>query len=285
MKRHPKLKYTEMCIYIDAHIYEENHDVEKIFDYLRMLFYALASKKRFFNNEKDYDEYSLYAATRLYMRLVNKNQFLPEDDPKHIPKVKSVLNFIKRILYPLKVNYQQENYNGILGDEIQGDGLYDGVSKSFQQTLDQTESSLLQVEVTEYFNHIPKTIKHFLSQSPYCRDRKVMHNIYISCLLTLLRSITLSNINHQRLLKREDKGNVDIEELLPDMMHEEKLNAPICWHLDKGMESYINVLTTKIQKLIINDIRDLIQSYQPSQEIIKDILMEPLSECNEDNND
>ena len=47
------IKYVDMAIYIDSHIYEKNFDEEKIYLYLCDLVYMLASKKRFFNNKKD----------------------------------------------------------------------------------------------------------------------------------------------------------------------------------------------------------------------------------------
>lgn len=284
MKKKPKIRYVDMCIYIDEHIYEKDHDVEKIFDYLQMLFYALATKKRFFHKERDYDEYSLYAASNLYMRLTNKNQFLPDDDPKKIPKIKSVLNYIKKTLYPMKVNYQQDNFDQVMVDEIHGEGLSEVLDSNMESMLRSGTDGLLQVEVTEYLSSIPKIIKKFLQETPYSNDRKMMHNLYISCLITLLRSVTLSNYNHSRLFKN-DEYKLSADNMITDMMYEESVNAPIAWHLDKGMEDYVGVLVNKIKKLIIRGVRDLIQSYDLSEDIIKDILMSPLSQFNEEIDD
>lgn len=87
-----KVRPVDMCIYIDNHIYEPDHDVNLIFEYLHDLFYSLSIKKRFFGSEKDYEQYSLYGATQAYLRLTSPKQFLPDDDPKKLPKVKSILN-------------------------------------------------------------------------------------------------------------------------------------------------------------------------------------------------
>ena len=92
MKRKLPVRPVDMCIYIDEHAYEPNHDVEKIFNYLESLFYVLSMRKKFFNKESDYKEFSLYAATSAYLRLTNKKQFLPDGDPKKIEKIKSILN-------------------------------------------------------------------------------------------------------------------------------------------------------------------------------------------------
>ena len=40
-----KIKYTDMCIYIDNNINKPDADVEKIYDYLVKISYMLASKK------------------------------------------------------------------------------------------------------------------------------------------------------------------------------------------------------------------------------------------------
>ncbi|WP_300924660.1 hypothetical protein [uncultured Clostridium sp.] len=282
MRKKPKIKYTTMCIYIDEHVYEKDHDVEKIFNYLQCLFYALACKKRFFSKEKDYDNYSLYGATHMYMRLINKNQFLPEDDPKYMPKVKSVLNYIKTILYPLKVNYQQENFNYIFNEEYVGTETIDSIETGLRGNIDAGTRGLLQAEVLCYLKDIPKIIKIFLKQTPYAQDSGMMHKLYMSILITLLRMITLSNHNYNRLIKDQEL-KLNAEDLAEDLLREEKVNAPVAWHLD-NMEDYIYVLCNKIIKLIVRDIRSLIQSYEPSEEIIKDILMSPLSEYNENNN-
>ena len=40
-----KLKYTDMCIYIDNNINKPDADVAKIYDYLIKISYMLATKK------------------------------------------------------------------------------------------------------------------------------------------------------------------------------------------------------------------------------------------------
>ena len=147
-------------------------------------------------------------------------------------------------------------------------------------------SGLLQIDMDNYLQSIPAILKNFINQTPYANDKCVIHNLYISCLLTLLRTITLSNYNYERLMRRTSECTKDnTDELLSEMLDTEKLNAPIAWHLDEGMDTYVSVISTKLQKLMTKDIREMIQYYEPSDEVIKDILMSPLSELNEDDND
>ena len=283
MRKKPKIRYVDMCIYIDQHVYEPDHNIELIFDYLQCLFYALAFKKKFFNKEDDYDKYSLYGATHVYLRLTNERQFLPDDDPRKMKRIKSVLNFIKSILYPLKVNYQKENFNKVYVDEIQGDGLSEEIYNSLVKDIRDSTQGLLSVEVETYLNDIPKTIRSFLKEIPYANDPVMSLNIYISCLLTLLRSMTLSNHNHNRLIdKQRDELKLNAEELAESMLYEEAQNAPIVYHLDSSMKDYISVLTNKIKKIVAKDIRELCGTYEPTDAIIEDILMAPISDMNQD---
>ena len=68
----------------------------------------LARKKNYFNKAEHYDQFSLQAAGRVYRRLLDKRCFTT---PPALPPVKSCLNYIKHILYPFKVDYEQAAYS------------------------------------------------------------------------------------------------------------------------------------------------------------------------------
>lgn len=128
-----KVRPVDMCIYIDENIYKPDHDVQKIFEYLQCLFYSLSMKKRYFNTEYDYEQYSLYGATQVYLRLTNDKQFL-EDEDKKLPRVKSVLNYIKNVLYPFKVNYQKDTFNEVYKEEYLGAEINDQIKDDIEKT-------------------------------------------------------------------------------------------------------------------------------------------------------
>lgn len=101
------LKYTDMAIYIDEHLNEvaeinANPEVEmKIYEYLYHLFYALAYKAGYFSDMHYYDDYSLYCAGQMYMMLHRKMTKAGQTmHGKEIKPVKSVLNYVKSVLYP-----------------------------------------------------------------------------------------------------------------------------------------------------------------------------------------
>lgn len=169
----------------------------------------------------------MYGATQTFLRLTNPKQFLPDDDPKKMPKIKSVLNFIKKILYPARVNYQQDNFNQIIDSEVHGEDILKSLRDSASDTMSRHRNLLTCVEVENCLLSIPKVLKKFLKDSPYACDKVTFNNLYTSCLITLLKSITLSNYNKDRLYTKDsDKYRLNIDELLVDLYKQEAQTAP-----------------------------------------------------------
>ena len=112
------LKYTDLCIYVDAHAREimnpgENPQTEDlIYNYIWLLVKALAIKKRMFENFSDYDGYAMYSANRLFMAIrrsyQNEGKVIKG---KTIAPIKSILNYTKALMYPMKLEYLHEQYN------------------------------------------------------------------------------------------------------------------------------------------------------------------------------
>lgn len=104
----------------------------------------------------------------------------------------------------------------------------------------------------------------------------------MSCLITFLRCITLSNENAQKMYSKKDNSlKLNLDDLLENFYQEEAIKAPLAWHLDKSLESYISVLVNGIKEIICKDIKEISSYYVPSEELIKDILMMPLADQEE----
>ena len=271
-KRNPNVSFTEMCIYIDEHIYQDNFDAEKCYQYMYHIFYTLAVKGRFFNSAKDYDEYALYGATRLFLRYQKRN----------LNVIKSVLNYVKRILYPTKVEYQAQTFNQVFKQDVEED-----VAKSLQDNMTTKAISqnddMMRVEFEYYLKKIPQTIKEFLKQIPYANDKVLMHNIYISCLLSVLNSFTMSNENKRRIKNKQQRG-LSVDNLLESIYHEERKDSTILYNLDNKLYNYISTLVNKIYSIIREDLVYLIGSYEPSDAVIQSILASPIENKMEDMN-
>ena len=86
--------YTQMCIWIDENAYKEDCDEYTLFQYLYHLAGMLAFKRRFFEKNLYYHDFSIFAATKIFLRLRDKRQFGKAVD-KTLPRIKSILNYTK----------------------------------------------------------------------------------------------------------------------------------------------------------------------------------------------
>lgn len=274
-KRDPKVRYVDMCIYIDDHIYSGDYDEKLVYEYLYHLSSMMAAKKKYFNSATDYDNFGLYCATRLMLRLVDKRQFLDDDNPKKLAKVDSILNYLKATLYPMKVVYQKQYF--LQSFEDTSADIFDRESIKghlLSQSLDSNKEMIV-AEFKYYLSKITQTIKTLLMDSPYSNDKVLFHDIYISCLLTVLNQVTLSNASKEKLSKV--KGNIR-ESYIDELYAKEMKESVILYHLEESYENYIFVMVNKIKRLICVDLQQLLDSYQVPDSVMKSILASPLSE-------
>lgn len=272
-KKPKNISYTEMAIWIDENAYLPDCDDSKLFEYLYHLVEMLAYKRAFFKSTAIYDEFSIITATRIYYRLRNKDQFvLLEDGTPKLTQVKSILNYIKKTIYLLKVKYEQEAYSQAnpytLEDqeknaEIQANILIDNYKYSKKQ--------LTQVEVDDYISSISKIIRDFLKKIPHKNNSDEFLNIYTSCLLSFLNLITLSNKNKKRF-KSFLKAHVLNDNYINSLYKEEQANYIILYHLDESMYDYINILVNEIKFIIINDILNMKNEYDNQNDLILDLI-------------
>lgn len=274
------VRWVDMAIWCDKHAYEPDCDNDKLYQYLYWLFWMLAHQSNSFHKESDYDEYSLMGATTVYYRLKNPKQF---DGSGKLQKVKSVLNYIKTVSYPICVLYQQQSFAQAFSAEDDPDKysklktqLVDSVIRSYDRSRN--------FEFQDCLNRVKSCIKDAVSDSPYRSDKLTYHNIYISCLLTILNYLSLDKVKLDRLNYRQNKGmNNDyvIDELYSDVRYQPAL----LFHLPKSMSNYISTLVNRAMSLVASDLVSILGSYQPSDAIIKAVLTSPLEDYVEERDD
>ena len=275
-------RIVDLCIYVDENIYKDDHDKEKIFDALYRIVYALSMKQKIFHNWSDYEEFSLDYASKLYYRLINKKQFLPEGHPLKLNKIKSILNYIKKTLTPARVDFQQKNYAEQFDPALHQLAVLDIRDKCTLDCRNQTKP-MLKIEFEYYLQKITRTISWYIKNcTPYCNDECMMHKIYQSCLLTLLNQVTLSNYNRSRF-KNRIKNGYNIDTFLDQVYEEEKFDSVILFHLPATMKNYITTSVNRIKKLITKDLSDLIGSVEPSDLIVQAVIASSIGENHDQN--
>ena len=280
MKEQLRKRTVDYCIYVDEHIYTNNFDPEQIFDALYNIVYVLAIKHKLFKSWEDYEPFAMDCSCRLYQRLTNPKQFLPEGDPRKIKKIKSILNYIKKTLFLMKIDYQKEFFGQQFVPEMHDQSVQDIRERLVGSAHEQTKN-FLHVDFEHYLKKISRTMKHFLKSTPYANNPVMLHNIYLSCLMTMLNQITLSNNNKKRLENKLKKG-YETSDFINRVYMEEASTSTVLFHLDDSMFNYINTLVARIKKLIVKDLRDLIGSAEPTDTVVQAIIASSMEEYSDD---
>ena len=273
MHKPPELKYTDMCIYIDANLDKiiktgEYPEVEnKVYEYLYHILYALACKQNFFPNFEDYDMFAMYGASELYISMRNKQANAGKViRGKEVVPIKSCLNFIKSVLFPLKVNYTRQNFATVFNPEIDQDTSI--ISEDLKEGIKSEYRRDLQTDLEEVLIYLPSYINKVLKQTPYKNDPLMIKKLYISCQLTLLSDITIPNKLKTKVNKYQKNG--DDNKLLN--IYKANGGEVILWHLPEHIKDYVRILVTKIKHIITDEINQSRRYDDLSDEVIDNIM-------------
>lgn len=269
-----------MAMWIDDVAYSDNCDDELLYEYLYHLSVMLAYKSRYFNTSKHYDEFGLYMASSAYFRLKNKKQFIIDENgnPK-LKKIKSILNYLKTILYPRKVTFEQENYaqtDIILNTE--NDGIVPGYT--FSNRLSDTADLLSRVDFECTLQDIDKSIRHFMKKIPYKYKSSNWYAIYVSVLLSFLNSIVMSANDKKKIYCAKYKLN-DYNRIL-EMYEKQAENSVVLYHLNQDMTPYIYILVKLVKKSIAQDLSIITHTEVNTRKLSFPILQKELNNIYEE---
>lgn len=266
------ISYVDMAIYIDKHIYEPDYDANTIYQYLYFLTGMLAFKQRFFEKGKQYDDFAYFAATYIFMRLTNKKQF-EWDSSKHsykLEKVKSVLNYIKKTLYAMKVRFEQLDYSQQYVE------VEDFVPDSTNQVYlaNQANKAFKEIEFFDILENVNQIIDEILLTTPY-KNSMIQKYIKISCLLSILNLITINN-EQLEILKDKNVKWFNSMHFIEKIFSDLKKNYVILYKIPQSMGNFIDITVKKIFKEIGKDISELIDDYNVTDTMAKNILIESI---------
>ena len=257
-KKPNNMKFTELCMFIDENVPKivnpgENPELENlIYNYLWLLVKALAIKKRMFQKFEEYDMYSFYAATRLFMAL-RKNQLNQGKviKGKLIRPIKSCLNYTKALLYPMKIEYQRESFREIIEEEFVST-KFDALACKEQLKAQVRDSANITLQFYEYVNeaikHSDRILEDILQKSPFNSSTPEYKNLKISILLTSIQ-----------ILKTKKKLNASTA-------------SAILWHLPKSMSNYTKILVKEFFTALKQEIIDCYKMADVSDTELENIL-------------
>lgn len=260
------MKYTDMCIYIDKNAYRDDlteEETNTIYQYMFHICYMLARKSKFFNKESLYEDFAIHDATRIFMRYKNpKQDILKEDGSPKLDRIKSVLNYAKATLYGAKVEFEQLNYSQTLSYEDVDDLGYD-VSYSFSNQLSDSVDSITSVDFSHSLGTIGNTIDSFIKKLPYRNNKNMLSNIKVSCILTLLNQITLTQPDQERFDHFSAKP-YDHSFIIETLYRKNRKDCVVLYHLDASMTNYISVLVEELKHLIAKELSESLHTYIPA---------------------
>ena len=278
-----KIKYTDMCIYVDTHYQDPEADVAKIYNYLFEIAFMLAKKKNFFKSNYYYTNFAHFFASLTYLRLTSPKTKLDPSDPQYLRPLKSCLNYMKKTLYAKKCFFSRTEFN-FTTQESDLD-YNEAIKDNFTQAAYNSNIQLLKIEVSHCLSNIGNQVKYEIEKGWYGGDKALSYNLYLSVMISLLKSFTLSRKNKLKLINKKEtlkyralhKDNKIIyknnyENLLHRYMKEELEFSPTLYNLDRSYLDYVAFIAQKIRLNLIKNIKNLISDYDLPEYMLEDII-------------
>lgn len=266
------IRYVDMCIYIDNKVKEGNPSEEEIniiFEYLYHLSFMLAHKHKYFNESHYYEDFSIYFATEVLYRLFYNPKLKKVDENGNpiLTPIKSVLNYMKSILYGRKCAFEHLNYSQKITPNVNIEFDYNSnINSKLKDTL--IYNSKIDIDI--YLKTISKEIKNIVYKDCNYSNKIILKNIYISCLLSITNSLTFTNT---------DLNKINSTYSLPESKYKYinklyKINRENCIVLYNLPESFYNYIKITVRRIFKKLQTDIIELGKSDVEISDDILSE-----------
>ena len=199
------MRITDKAIYIDREMKKEKFDEETCYKYICDIISSLAWKKKFFPDPQYYEGFVSYAGAVIYMRMLGKTILEPrkrkDGTVAPLKPVKSVLNYIKTVMYGLKDVYSRQEYKEVINTDMMWHGKELGYALEdyIKQPLLENTRTMNKFYIEEFLKAFPKALKVAAKQTMYANDKQLYHNIYTSLLLSFINRYTLKYQDNIRL--------------------------------------------------------------------------------------
>lgn len=256
--------YTQMAIWIDEHVYTKDIDEALLYEYLYHLSNMLAGQSSYFSTALEYDHFALYSASRLFQRLYNPKQFeLDENQQPKMKQIKSILNYIKKVIYPYKVDFEMEFKIEDKNMDVIQVGSFDLGSHMIESA-----SLFDRLEFSISIDSIASIVQSHLRKIPKRKNSSEWTNIYLSCMLTLLDSITLT----RTMRSKYESLKLKREEYLDSVYEELRYQKPILYHLPDTMSNYIRILVNELRHVLASELSWKSDCYIPADASMKSLI-------------
>ena len=226
----------------------------------------LACRENYFqNNFSHYDRFAQYAATTIYVRFLKKFS--------RGEVIKSLLNYAHTSLSHLKTSYQNEEFATIITPK-QCDTVK--IATNMRNSIVADYDDGLVEEIVSTLGSIENIINDVLDESIYTHNELLRHRVYMSCLLTILDSITLPK--DSCLLKTRGKNKGINDNAFIEALAIERSKPATLWNLDDNTRDVIKVIVNKIRKDLSECINEVAKEHTLPDDVVDLILSNAYSE-------
>ncbi len=241
------VNFIDMCIFIDNNAYSEKHDAQKIYEYLYHIIRIMSKVRKFFKCTQYYDDFAIFGATRVYMRIVNPKQF---SDNSSLKPIKSILNYINHTIYHMKVDFEQSAYyQPVFYDTNDYDAGY-----NFDVLISNTSDYIKKCDFSLALSSIGALCDHFFKKVKYPVESYVWRNICFSVKLSLLNQLVLSS-NDAAYIEQLQSTNRLKESRLLEIYNKNNFEV-LLFHVDEKYRDIVFVLLNKLKAYISKNLSE-----------------------------
>lgn len=236
------VRVSDICAYVNKYFSTDELSNEDLYKDLYYIAVALAKQRKLFYRWKSsvdmYDEFGLYVASELYMRLQKSG------------RLENVLNYVSASLQPLFLHFVKE-----FGYSKECFGQSDVVWECPVMDINVNAKSFYKVEFSSCLEDVCKSLRSVVSKSMCASDNYL--NVYVSCLLTLHNFIV-------GMRNRMGCGNADISDVYGDF-------EVTLFRLNDDYADRVRLLVRKAINNIAVDLSALSGYEVYSDDVIKDL--------------
>lgn len=267
-----KIRYTTMCMWVDENAYSENCDEIKLYEYIQGIITTQAMKRKLFRTRDDYEEFSIYFASELFMRYRNPKQYESDSDGEKLEKIKSISNYVIQTVYFNYIIFLRKYRNFPSQETPEGLAQF---NPQFRDSLVDTTNQLRKYDFEHSVKRCYEITRDVMNQTAYRKDSVEWHNIYMSCMLTLLNCFTLSGEQLKTASTFKDSGKIN-QRAINKQFNRNRHSKVKLYRLPDSMAGYIYVLSRKMMKEIASQLSDIVGGYIIPDDIVDAVVYDEM---------
>lgn len=242
------LTYSQLCQWIDDNSNRKDCDDYTLYKYLYLIIDILAKKNHYFSSKEDYEDFALFTANNVFMRIIRFRGNAEKNIQYILPYLKKVIRF---------------SLSDFIKEEkpVREPVTEDFVYYNFYDLLSNLSGKLLPTDFKACIDDVDRIIDDFFSKIPKKKRSDEWINIKTSVVLTLWKRLNVGSSN--RVVK--DRVGRAISDSRYNI-------SPVLIGLDRKNEGYINILCNELIAFIGKELTEMVDYYSGiSQEEFMDI--------------